>query len=220
MGATKGMLINEQTTSGGLLMELEAFKLPTFKIRASAASEILAGKIGLTEVQSSRIDELQSRADGTGKPLTPNMVEELDKLIYRRDNPELPQGAKTYCEKWLKEKLYERRKNFANQYLEKGIAVEDDSIEYASEHLGWGGVSKNEEWFSDEWMEGTPDVITELVVNVDEVGNAEHGGVVIDMKNVWDCFTMPLFEQVIPTEGYETQLQVYMHLVSQEYNVP
>lgn len=210
MGATKEMFIESQPESAGILMELEAFKLPTFKIRASAASEILAGKIGLSEVQIARLEELQSRADGNGKPLTPNMVVELEKLTYKLNNPELPTGAKTYCEKWLKEKLYERRKNFANQYLEKGIAVEDQSISYAADHLGWGLVSKNEEWFSDEFMEGTPDVIAEL----------KHGLFVIDMKNVWDCFTMPLFEDAIPTEGYETQLQVYMHLVSQSYNVP
>lgn len=196
-----------------LPINLSEFVLPTFKIRASAASEILAGKIGLTEVQVARIEDLEAREKGEGKPLTPNMVEELNKLRQKRDNPELPQGAKTYCEKWLKEKLYERRKNFANQYLEKGIAVEEDSIKYAAEHLSWGGVCKNEEWFRDEWMEGTPDVVCELLINGDVVPT------VIDMKNVWDCFTMPLFDDVIPNDGYEIQLQVYMHLVSQEYKI-
>lgn len=190
-------------------------ELPVFKIRASAAHEILAGSIGLTEIQSARMEELQSRADGAGKPLTPNMVEELSKLKHRHENPELPTGAKSYCEKWLKEKLYERRKNFANQYLEKGIACEEDSITYAAECLGWGEVSKNEEWFSDEYMEGTPDLILELCFP-----NSENAvPTVIDMKNVWDCFTMPLFEDALTNESYRTQLQVYMHLVSQAYKV-
>ena len=45
---------------------------------------------------------------------------------------------------------------------------------------------------------GTPDLILE-----DEV---------LDIKNSWDCFTFPLFENEIPTKDYFYQLQVYMHL--------
>ncbi|MBB6131789.1 hypothetical protein [Mucilaginibacter lappiensis] len=203
-------------------------QLPKFKIRASAASEILAGSIGLTDVQSTRRSELIDRKKGAEagekgvKPLTPNMEAELEILNYKHNNPELPTGAKSYCEKWVKEKLYDRRKNFANKYLEKGIACEDKSIQYAAESLGWGQVSKNEEWFSDEWMEGTPDIICELYSR--EVGGDNNiietlTPTVIDMKNVWDCFTLPLFDDVIPTDAYKTQLQVYMHLVSSEYGI-
>lgn len=185
-------------------------QLPVFKIRASAASEILAGSIGLTDVQAAKLAELSARkADKTAKPLTDKMEAELAALIYRKANPELPTGAKTYCEKWLKEKLYDRRKNFANKYLEKGISCEEESIKYAADALGWGLVSKNEEWFSNDFMEGTPDIIAEWV----------GAPTVIDMKNVWDCFTMPLFEDEIPTEGYINQLQVYMHLVTEEYGI-
>jgi hypothetical protein len=202
--------------------------LPKFKIRASAASEILAGCIGLTEAQSARLNELSERKKGAAngipgvKALTANMEDELAELYYKFANPELPTGAKTYCEKWLKEKLYDRRKNFTNQYLDKGIQVEADSIQFAAEYYGWGDVTKNEEWFSDEHFEGTPDVITELCnISIRENLTVQEEVVptVIDMKNVWDCFTMPLFEEEIPTSGYETQLQVYMHLVNLEYNV-
>jgi len=202
-------------------------KLPIFKIRASAASEILAGSIQLTDAQSAKLSELSERKkgfeNGTAgvKALTVNMEAELKALIYKRDNPELPSGAKTYCEKWLKEKLYDRRKNFQNKYLEKGIQCEDESIKFAANSLQWGEVTKNEEWFSDEWMEGTPDIITQLFL--DQIIKGEPSDkelpVVIDMKNVWDCFTLPLFEPEIPTAGYETQLQVYMELVTQEYKI-
>ncbi|MBB6109759.1 hypothetical protein SAMN05421821_105177 [Mucilaginibacter lappiensis] len=203
-------------------------QLPKFKIRASAASEILAGSIGLTDVQLAKRDELSNRkkAAETGekgiKPLTPNMEAELEALNYKLNNPELPTGAKSYCEKWVKEKLYDRRKNFANKYLEKGIACEDDSIEFAAQSLGWGQVAKNEEWFSDEWMEGTPDIITELYrQEVVEDNNIIEmfTPTVIDMKNVWDCFTLPLFDDIIPNEAYKIQLQVYLHLVSIDYGI-
>ncbi|WPU91843.1 hypothetical protein SNE25_21225 [Mucilaginibacter sabulilitoris] len=200
-------------------------EIPKFKIRASAASEILAGTIGLSDAQTAKRTELSERkkafeAGEKGvKPLTPNMEAELAALNYKFENPELPTGAKTYCEKWLKEKLYDRRKNFANKYLEKGISCEDESIKFAAESLGWGDVAKNEEWFSDEWMEGTPDIICELLSNAEDDMIETFIPTVIDMKNVWDCFTLPLFDEVIPTDGYKTQLQVYMHLVSEAYGI-
>lgn len=203
-------------------------ELPIFKIRASAAHEILGGTIGLSDAQQIEYDTLTERASGfkEKKPgvtdLTVKMKENLSKLQNKIDNPELPSGAKTYCQKWVKEKLYDRRKNFANKYLEKGISCEDDSISYAADQLGWGEVGKNEEWFFDEWMEGTPDIIAELFSR-ELAGNNEVIEIltptVIDMKNVWDCFTLPLFEPDIPTEGYKTQLQVYMHLVSNHYKI-
>ncbi|WP_316745151.1 hypothetical protein [Pedobacter antarcticus] len=202
-------------------------KLPIFKIRASAASEILADAIGLSDAQQIKYDGYVQRiseyeAGEVKKKLTQNMEEEFAYLKNKLNNPELPTGAKTYCEKWLKEQLYDRRKNFANKYLEKGISCEDESIDYAAEQLGWGDVAKNEEWFSDDWMEGTPDIITEIesiFVDVDWKDVITIKPTVIDMKNVWDCFTMPLFKSLIPTPAYETQLQVYMHLVTQEYKV-
>lgn len=180
-------------------------ELPLFKIRASSASEILAGELGLTEAQTLKYHELNNRKnDLKGKPLTPNMVAELALLQYKKDNPQLPEGVKTYCKQWVKEQLYDRRKNFTNKYLEKGLQVEKDSINFAGEHLGWVDAEKNDEWFEDDYMCGTPDVLIESTK------------VVIDVKNAYDCFTMPLFEDVIPTKGYNDQLQVYLVLTGYE----
>ena len=184
--------------------------LPQFKIRASAASEILGGTMGLTEAQSARLNELQSRKDDHAagvdkvKPLTLNMESELQLLIYKQENPELPEGAKTYCQKWLKEQLYNRRKHFTNRYLEKGIQCEDEAIEFAADFFQWEGASKNDEWFEDDYMQGTPDII---------LGHDSH---VIDIKNSYDAFSFPLFEDEIPTKGYNDQLQVYLHLTGHD----
>ena len=139
-------------------------ELPIFKIRASAASEILGGKIGLSDAQQITLDgyierQKEFEAGNAKRELTAKMKAEFDALKHKQANPELPTGAKSYCEKWLKEKLYDRRKNFTGKYLDKGIQCEEESIVYAAEHLGWGAVDKNEEWFSDDWMEGTPDDI-------------------------------------------------------------
>lgn len=182
--------------------------LPIFKIRASAAHEILAGSVGLTDTQSSRLYELSTRkkdaSGGSAKPLTDKMEGELAILINKFENPELPEGAKTYCQKWLKEQLYNRRKHFTNRYLEKGIQCEDGAIAFASDYHGWVGAEKNDEWFEDDYMQGTPDIILDADSHV------------IDIKNSYDAFSFPLFETEIPTKGYETQLQVYLALTGHE----
>lgn len=106
--------------------------------------------------------------------------------------------AKTYCENWVKEQLYLRRKEFSSKYTDKGNEVEASSIDYASEYLGWGLVAKNEQHFTDHNMTGTPDIIL-----ADRV---------VDIKNSWDCFTFPLFDTEIPEKKYYWQGQVYMAL--------
>jgi len=82
-----------------------------FKIRASAAHEIMAGTIGLTENQEKILSEYTDRENGIGKPLTDKMKSELLDLKNKKNNPELPQGAKTYCKKWLKNRLFGRRED-------------------------------------------------------------------------------------------------------------
>lgn len=106
--------------------------------------------------------------------------------------------ARTYCETWVKEALYNRRKEFSSKYTEKGNEVEVSSIEYASDVLGWGLVTKNEMHYVNDYMGGTPDIIL-----ADRV---------VDIKNSWDCFTFPLFDTEIPEKKYYWQGQVYMAL--------
>lgn len=105
-----------------------------------------------------------------------------------------------FCDNWLKEQLYDRRKNFKNKYTEKGIVMEDEAIAYASENLGWGQVYKNDEYFEDDFFTGTPDILI------------EETSTVIDIKNSYDCYTFPLFDTEIPTKGYDFQLQAYLAL--------
>ena len=170
-----------------------------FKIRASAVSEIMGGATGLTEVQKAKLTELQTRkADSSAKPLTPNMENELSELIYKRNNPELPQGAKTYLKSWLKRELYHRDAQWKNIVIEKGLQVENDGIELVSEVYGLFNVEKNDEYFENEYMQGSPDVI--------------HDGVIRDIKSSWDLQSFPMFEDKIPDNGYWWQLQQYMIL--------
>ena len=132
--------------------------------------------------------EFKIRASASGKLMTkPRSKSEV-----------LSKTTKSYLQEWVKEKIYGFRKNIKSKYLTKGNEVEDAAIDYASENLGWLFALKNEEYFEDEYFCGTPDVILEDTI--------------VDIKSSWDCFSFPLFFDVIPNKDYYYQLQTYMHL--------
>ena len=110
----------------------------------------------------------------------------------------LGQTAKTYCENWLKEQIYQRRKEFSSKKTDKGTDVEDNSLDFLIENEILPFCMKNETFFEDDFFTGTPDVLL--------------SDTVIDLKNSWDCFSFPLFEQEITNKAYIYQLQVYMHM--------
>ena len=132
--------------------------------------------------------EFKIRASASGKLMTkPRSKSEV-----------LSKTTKSYLQEWTKEQIYGVRKNIQSKYLTKGNEVEDAAIDYASENLGWLFAIKNEEYFEDEYFCGTPDVILEDTI--------------VDIKSSWDCFSFPLFFNVIPNKDYYYQLQTYMHL--------
>jgi hypothetical protein len=176
-------------------------KLPEFKIACHALSEIMAGEVGLTEKQEQTLNEYLQRKSGVGKPLTPNMEAELEKLLEKRDHPELPAGAKTYCKKWLKRKLFNRSEDWKNIVVDKGLACENDSIRLVSEICG-EEYEKNEDFLSNDYCHGEPDILKTKIVR--------------DIKSSWDLFTFPMFDDEIPKKDYWWQLQGYMWLTGLE----
>jgi len=170
-------------------------ELPIFKIRASAAGQILGGAFNKpTEKQLALLAELQAKEKRTAK-----QDETLAELIEKRDSkPQLQTGAKTYLQNWMKEQIYNRRKEFSNKYTEKGNLCEQSAIDFLSTVMNYGMIEKNTEHRSNEWMTGECD----LNLN----------GIVEDIKNSWDVFTFPLFATELPDSDYFYQLQVYMCL--------
>jgi hypothetical protein len=110
----------------------------------------------------------------------------------------LGKTGENYCENWVKEQLYKRRKEFGNKYTEKGLIMEDTSIDFVADELGYGFLAKNEKFLENDFFTGTPDIILN-----------NH---VIDVKNSWDCFTFPLFDKELPNKDYFYQAQVYLAL--------
>ena len=123
----------------------------------------------------------------------------LGKLMTnpRSKSETLSQTTKSYLEEGVKEQIYGIKKQINSKYLQKGLALEDQAIEFYSVAMDKDFMIKNLDKFEDDFFTGTPDCM--------------HEGVVYDFKTSWDCFTFPLFDQE-PDMGYYYQLQVYMHL--------
>lgn len=116
-------------------------------------------------------------------------------------------GAKTYCENWLKSKIYNREKTFTSKYTDKGNECEIQSMALIEEYLfevdkiDLGFLVKNAISKENDFLKGTCDIQTDDLV--------------IDIKNSWDCFSFPLFDDKI-NKDYEAQLQGYMELYDKE----
>lgn len=175
-------------------------EIPKFKIRCSAIGKIMGGALTRpTEKQLARISELEQK-----EKLTDKQQSELSELRAKRDaQPKLQAGAKTYCEDWLKEQIYERTQQFSSKYIQKGIECEQGAIDFVSEQMGYGMVLKNTERREDEYMTGEPDMVLPKIIE--------------DTKASWSCFTFPLFATELPETDYFFQGQGYMSLFDRNH---
>lgn len=101
------------------------------------------------------------------------------------------------------QKTYGRKTDINNRYTMKGTMVEEDSMTLYSRVVR-KMFYKNEESLSNDFVCGTPDIITSLDIDTMEV---------IDLKSSWDCFTF--FRTKYKGEinkMYYWQLQTYMAL--------
>ena len=114
----------------------------------------------------------------------------------------LSQTAKTYVEELAKEHLFGIKKVFKSRYTDKGNEVEEKSIELTEDVLGFEFLIKNEEYFENDWVKGTPDIITTSLV--------------IDCKSSWSGDTFPFFETELPNKDYYYQVMGYMWLTGKK----
>jgi hypothetical protein len=114
----------------------------------------------------------------------------------------LSQTAKTYIEELAKEHLFGIKKVFKSRYTDKGNEVEEKAIELTEEVLGFEFLTKNEEYFENDYIKGTPDIITHSLV--------------IDVKSSWSGDTFPFFETELPNKDYYYQVMGYMWLTGKK----
>ena len=131
---------------------------------------------------------LKIRASQVGKIMTSS----------RSKGDVLSKTAKSYLEQLAKEELLGVRTEFSSKYTDKGNLVEDDAIALVEKVNEWDFLYKNEEHFSNDYVTGTPDVLTEDVL--------------LDVKSSWNVDTFPMFDKELKNKDYYYQLQAYMWL--------
>lgn len=98
---------------------------------------------------------------------------------------------------------YGRQEDIQNKYIEKGLAVEEDSITLYS-RVNKQFFKKNEEHLTNSWIKGTPDLYT---------GEGIHKATtIIDIKSSWDIYTFMRTLTKDINKMYYWQLQGYMDL--------
>ena len=157
----------------------------------------------ISESNKKKLEVLEEKAKKS--PLTEKQQEELELLEIEKDKPfEIPQGAKTYVEKWVKDYIvYKRVTHFGNKYTKKGNDVEDESIKLIEKYFDLGFISKNKVRKFADFIEGECDV--------------ELSKCIIDAKNSYTHDTFPIFEDTMPNYDYECQMQGYMYLYDKQF---
>jgi len=187
--------------------------LPVFKIRASAIGQIM-GKMsgGITDKQAEELKKLQAKPlEGKGC-LTDNMKSKIKELLEKKDTVKgLPKGCKTYLKNWVKEQVYGRRKEVTSKHMEKGNICEDKAIEMLIDYYQLGYNEKNEKYFSNDYMTGTPDLFYDTYKRIGH--RVDDRNIVFDTKCSFDMSTFPLFEEDVDKD-YWWQLQSYMELAN------
>lgn len=140
--------------------------------------------------------------------------EDFDKYMKKQQSKRKPKekkekkevlsdSCKTHLIDVFINKHYGRKTDISNRYTVKGTEVEEDSMTLFS-RIEKRPYFKNEDWLKNEYITGTPDIITSLDVEDMEV---------IDLKSSWDIFTFmrSKYKKEL-NKLYYWQLQAYMWL--------
>lgn len=106
-------------------------------------------------------------------------------------------GAKTFITKQAIEFVYGFDEKISSKYMDKGIQVEDQSIELLNSVL-FTSYQKNTERKENDWITGECDIFT--------------GDSIIDIKSSWSLTTFPVLSEQGEDKDYEWQLRAYMML--------
>ena len=121
----------------------------------------------------------------------------------RNKNEQLSESSKTYLrELWIKE-VYDREKYIVSKYLDKGIAVESDSLELIKTVTG-KTYFKNQKRFENDYVIGTPDV------------DGKNEDSFLDVKSSWDIWTFSAVTEDTAKKTYYGQLLGYMWLLDKK----
>lgn len=157
-------------------------------------------KPNLTAKQKETLVAYQEKQK-TGK-ITEKQTITLGSLIEKRDaKPELSKTAINKLREIHMEVLYNRSEDISSKYLDKGIAVEEQSKDLDSK-IRRLLITDHPPRQNNSFITGQADAI--------------NGEIVIDYKSSWTRKTFPLYDNKVPTIAYYWQLQGYMWLYGKQ----
>ena len=106
--------------------------------------------------------------------------------------------TRTHVQERFLEIEYGIYKEFWSRYTDKGNQVEDEAILMSESLFDGMFLEKNELKFTNDYLTGVPDVITDDFI--------------IDVKSSYNAHTFPFFENELPNKDYFYQMQGYMTL--------
>lgn len=118
----------------------------------------------------------------------------------QKKTDKLSKTCTAYLKEWHLFDKYGISTEITSKYLEKGIACESESITLIG-IIDDAIYHKNEDFFANDFITGTPDIITESEV--------------IDVKTSWSIKTFPFYESEYE-KNYYWQLQGYMALTGKK----
>lgn len=121
----------------------------------------------------------------------------------RSKNEMLSETTKTHLTDVFVSNKYGRNTDIHSKYINKGLAVEEDSITLYS-RLQKKFFSKNESSLENDYIKGTPDLFVGKSINESEM--------IIDIKSSWDIFTFFRVQTQPLNKQYYWQMQGYMAL--------
>lgn len=163
--------------------------MKAFKFRASSLGKIM------TDAQS--IDPLLLTEETAAIARKKVKTDEDKAILAPLKDRSLSAGAKTYLDQLAKEFVYGYESTISGKYLEKGLMVEDESIELYNS-VFFTSHRKNTERRENEWLTGECDI----------AGDEE----IIDIKSAWSLETFPATAAQAQDTGYEWQGRAYMWL--------
>ena len=160
-----------------------------FKFRASSLGRIM------TDAQA--IDPALLTEDLAVISRKTKKSDEEKAMLAPLKEQSLSAGAKTYLDTLAKEFVYSYERTISSKHLEKGLMVENDSIELYNS-VFFTSLEKNTERRDNEWITGECDIAAPRKI--------------IDIKSAWSLDTFPATALQAHDADYEWQGRAYMWL--------
>lgn len=158
--------------------------------------------LGLIMTDAQSVDEQFVTEEIAAIQRKTKRTDEEKALLQMAKDKSLSAGAKTFVEFAAKEMLYNFKEQVTGKFMDKGLIVEDESIELYNS-VFFTDYKKNTQRRTDDYITGECDIIVPGLRG-------------IDIKSSWSLSTFPATAAAGMDKLYEWQCRGYMRL----WNVP